>query len=460
MDTFWRESLVEGQGPKYRVLIQSIRSAVQSDRLATGARLPPVRDLAHRLGVTPGTVARAYRLGVSEGLLEAQVGRGTFVAGRSAPVSEPPLHEAHAADEIDLRPVRLADLGQAGQITDALREIAGRSAALVDYPDETSDSALRVALATWASGAQTGPLTGADMVLGLGAQNVVFLLLQHMLRGPEPVILTEELTYPGFRHSARLLRARLVGVAMDADGLRPDALLAAARQEGAQVLITTPSLHSPTGTRTSYARRLELSEVIRHTRLQVIEDETHLITPMSQPGYRVLCPDQGWHVGGLSKIYSPGLRLGYAAAPEGQGGYARQVAMSNFYGLPPLMTELALMLLKSGALETTRAQVRDEVAVRAAEAAAILGHRDITAAPEAPFVWLRLPGGWRMAAFQAACRARGVLLRGADVFAVPGGAVPDAVRLSLNLQLPRGRVIEGLRRIDEILNAPPPVEEI
>ena len=80
-DTIWPPDFTNSTGSKYNVLIQYLRAAIRQGEFQPGERLPPVRDLAWQLGVTPGTVARAYRLGVDEGLLSAVVGRGTFVAG-------------------------------------------------------------------------------------------------------------------------------------------------------------------------------------------------------------------------------------------------------------------------------------------------------------------------------------------------------------------------------------------
>ncbi len=79
-DTIWLPELDRFEGPKYLALTHALRDAVRSGALGKGDRLPPVRDLAWRLGMTPGTVARAYQIVTQEGLLEAVVGRGTFVA--------------------------------------------------------------------------------------------------------------------------------------------------------------------------------------------------------------------------------------------------------------------------------------------------------------------------------------------------------------------------------------------
>ncbi len=58
--TSWHPSLQQAAGPRYRAIAQAIADDVAQGRLPPGARLPPQRELAYRLGVTVGTVSRAY----------------------------------------------------------------------------------------------------------------------------------------------------------------------------------------------------------------------------------------------------------------------------------------------------------------------------------------------------------------------------------------------------------------
>ena len=80
MGTIWPPDLSHTNGPKYLALVHALREAIASKELEAGTRLPPVRDLAWTLKLTPGTVARAYRRAKDDGLLDAAVGRGTFIA--------------------------------------------------------------------------------------------------------------------------------------------------------------------------------------------------------------------------------------------------------------------------------------------------------------------------------------------------------------------------------------------
>jgi len=459
-DTIWPEKVTfmdDGAAePKYIVLVQSLRAAIRSGELTAGARLPPVRELAWQLGVTPGTVARAYRMATDEGLLAAQVGRGTFVAGSGdpQPVVEPSLISPAEPDSLDFRACRVADLGQGAVIAGALARIAA-AGSYIDYPTDATDRPARLAVRDWIGQDRAGRLSEDDVVLSFGAQNAVMTVLQACLTGPAPVILTENLAYPGARHAARLLRATLIGVEMDDEGIRPDRLEEALRRHGGQVLLTSAEVHSPTTIRTSAARRQEIAALARRYHFQIVEDDCHCISRPETPAYRALCPERGWYVSSLSKCFSPSLRFGFAACPSSLARAARQVAQSSYYGLPQPMLDLAAELLASGAVEETRRAALASVEARVRAAVNALGGWNIAWREEVPFLWLRLSQGWRCSTFSTACEAAGIRIKPADEFALADGAAPHAVRLALNPGIPEDRFAAGLATLSGLLRRPP-----
>jgi len=455
-DTIWAVDFAGSSEPKYIVLVQFLRAAIRSARLAPGDRLPPVRDLAWRLGITPGTVARAYRLATDEGLLQTQVGRGSFVAAGRSPASpaDEPLMQAAGDDLLDFRACRVVDLGQGAAIATALGRI-GRGGAYVDYPDEQSDRAARIAVRDWIGQARAGRLAEDDIVLSFGAQNGVVTALQACLSGPAPVVLAEELAYPGVRHAARLVRATLIGVELDQAGLRPDRMEAALRAHGGQALITSAEAHSATTQRTPPERRQELVDIARQYQVQIIEDDCHTIARPQTPAYRALCPELGWYVGSLSKVFSPALRFGFVACPSGMARAARRVAQSSCYGLPRPLTDLAADLLASGAVEEARTKIVASVEERVREAVNVLGRWEIAWRSDVPFIWLRLPAGWRCSTFASACEAGGLRVKPADEYALPNGSAPQAVRVAINPGMPSDRFAAGLATLNDLLAHPP-----
>lgn len=80
----WTPVIPDGAAPLYERLLSVLRADIATGALATGARLPPQRDLAYRLGVGLGTVTRAYVEAEKAGLVSAHVGRGSFVNAPAA----------------------------------------------------------------------------------------------------------------------------------------------------------------------------------------------------------------------------------------------------------------------------------------------------------------------------------------------------------------------------------------
>src|SRR3954469_22432400 len=68
--------------PIYRQIVDQICQAIATRDLAAGEQLPSVRALAEQLVINPNTVARIYSQLIRDGVLEAQQGKGVFVATR------------------------------------------------------------------------------------------------------------------------------------------------------------------------------------------------------------------------------------------------------------------------------------------------------------------------------------------------------------------------------------------
>jgi DNA-binding transcriptional MocR family regulator len=91
----WSPRLDGRKGPRYLAIVESIADDFASGELRQGTRLPTHRDLADALGVTVGTISRAYAEAARRGLISGEVGRGTFVRG---PVPESTADEGEVCD--------------------------------------------------------------------------------------------------------------------------------------------------------------------------------------------------------------------------------------------------------------------------------------------------------------------------------------------------------------------------
>ena len=97
--TIWTPVLDRSK-PLYLAIADAISRDVDGGTFPDGARLPPQRELAWKLGVTLGTVTRAYREAEERGLLAGEVGRGSYIRRHkaAAPISTPQADEAGTID--------------------------------------------------------------------------------------------------------------------------------------------------------------------------------------------------------------------------------------------------------------------------------------------------------------------------------------------------------------------------
>lgn len=470
MDTIWSDTFDGSSGPKYRAVVERIRRAVRGKELKAGEKLPPVRELAYQLSITPGTVARAYKILTDEGVLQAEVGRGTFVAppvsagqdeqgfGESELVLDVAPHNREGGDgyHVNLFSPHLPSVGQAGLIRELLGDIAkDPPSGFMHYPSREGARPAREAAARWLSERAVGRVRETEVVFSNGGQNALCLVLQAVLRGRRPVVLVEELSYPGFRRAAELLRADVVPVAMDADGIIPEALEIAARQHDAQILCTSPEAHNPTLTHTPLERRRALVEIARRHDLQILEDNCYHVAETAVLSYRLLAPERSWYVTSISKSITPALRVGFALAPKDRTVHLRRAAEHGFFGLATPLTDLMARLLVDPRLDALSVKTHEVIRDYVQCAVNVLGSYQLVWRPDIPFLWLPLPLGWRAGAFVQAAEAEGVRLRSAEDFVMRSSRAPHAVRLSINAGVGAETFERAMLRLRFLLDNPP-----
>lgn len=466
MSTIWQPELPTGIKPKYKAVVTTIKAGIDSGALTEGEKLPPVRELAWTLGITPGTVARAYTILTESGALKAEVGRGTFVAAQTpVMLRDKPIEVdviAHGTAElgdpyvVSMFSPHLPSVGQAGLVRQLLAQVANDPpSGVMHYPNRTAAKPAREAVVQWLAGTPIGAFSQEDIVLSHGGQNGLQLIFQTILRGTKPTILIEELAYPGFRRAAELLRAEVVPVAMDAQGVIPEALEAAAATHGAQLFCTSPEVHNPTGCFTPVARREALVEVARRQDFQIIEDDCYRMRVARAPTYRMLAPERGWYVSSLAKTLTPALRIGFAIAAQGQTPALRKVAEYNCFGLATPMIDLCAALLVHPQVDQFTDAARHRFDDYIQNALNVLGGYDVVWRPGVPFLWLRLPLGWRAGAFCQAAEAQGVQIRSAEQFVCRDARAPHAVRLAINAGVSLAAFEAATLRLRQLLDNPP-----
>ena len=454
--TNWSPTL-NTERPRYIAIADAIASDLAAGKLSTGERLPPQRELAWRLGVTVGTVTRAYQEAERRGLLVGEVGRGSYLrdpAGSRAVLpglarGEPGILEMHVSSPPLVQEASDLDRAFAAIAADPNRT------ALLDYAPASGIPAHRQMGVDWLkrSGVEVGV---EDVVLTAGAHAALIAVLSCVLHAGEHVF-AEPLTYPTILPIARLLGLHLHPLQMDGEGLIPDSLEQACRTSPAKVLYVVPTLHNPTTVTLSAERRRALADIARRHDLTIIEDDIFRLLATDTPpeAIRNLAPERTYYITSLSKTLAPGLRVGFIAAPPGK---AEHVAVQQLIGgsrVSGLTAEMARAWIESGTADRILGSIKGELAQRRLVALNVFARRQVRVEPGAMFCWLTVPEPWRASEFAGAALAAGIKVTPSNTFATGRRVDEQAVRICLGPPRTRDILKDGLKRLDQLIDKGP-----
>jgi DNA-binding transcriptional MocR family regulator len=453
----WLPTIADRTGPLYLRIVDALASDIGCGRLRRGQILPTHRALAKALGIDLTTVTRAYAEARTRGLTEARVGQGTFVAETAAEIHLPPLARA----EIDLSmnlPPQPAEADLEGRIARGIAALA-REVGLARYltyrPAGGSEDE-RAAAAAWLRSRLPG-VDAKHLVISAGTQAALAALLGCLVK-PGDVVLTEALTYPGFRAAAALFGLTVVGVAMDQRGVTPDALAAACRRHKPRLVYLTPTIHNPTTASMTAARRREVAAAIEKANVVLVEDDAYGQLDPETATLASLIPERSYLAASLSKCIAPGLRVSLVAAPD-PGAAAKLAGGATTQMSTPLTAALAMRWLRDGSADTIIGAIRSEAEARQKLAArALAGHR-FTAHRRGHHLWVPLPAGWSRAEFISHVERRGLAVVASDAFSVTPDA-PHAIRVSLGAVPGRAELVRGLDILAAALGNAPAASQV
>ena len=303
-------------------------------------------------------------------------------------------------------------------------------------------------------GAAPGP--GELMITSGGIDCMELLAKSYVDRGD--VVAVEAPSYLGAIMAFRGYEADVRGVGVDGDGMRVDVLgdlLAGGLRP--KILYTIPDYQNPTGLSMNAERRRELARLARRYGFLILEDVAYRDLGFSSappPSLWSLAPDVVLQAGTFSKIFFPGVRLGWAAGPAeivSQLVVAKQNSDQCSGALGQRMLEeygraghLDRQIVSSRALYARRA------ALMTGALSAHMPDGTTWTRPQGGFyVWLTAPDGVDTVALSAAARARKVAY-------VPGRPFYPADAGAAQIRLAYSRVAdhlidEGIRRIGAVL---------
>lgn len=343
-----------------------------------------------------------------------------------------------------------------------LAALAQEPGAALQYGATEGYNPLREQLAHFMQAKGNADVGPEQLIVTTGSQQALDLLGKTMI-SPGDKVIVEGPTFLATIQCFRLYGAELISAPVDGDGVDTDALAALMAEHKPKLVYLIPTFGNPSGATLSLARRKKVLELaVQHNTL-VVEDDPYgdlyfgeapppslLALSAQVPGSRELLA----HCGSLSKVLSPGLRVGWMIAPPELLAKATMCKQFSDAHTSTFAQATAAQYLKAGRMPATLAHVRQVYAIRAnAMGDALrteLGDAISFVQPKGGlFVWAKLTGAG------GAVADGGVLAKRAiekNVAFVPGAPFfagqPDHATLRLSFAtVGEDKIREGVARL-------------
>jgi GntR family transcriptional regulator/MocR family aminotransferase len=330
--------------PQQRRLYEAAKTAILSQQLGAGCKLPSTRNLAKDLGIARNTIIAAFEQLAAEGFVVTSTGSGTYVSATLPAVSRPKGQPKEVPPEMPFTgPVPLSKRGAqltgfaAGEryeiqpfapgdsdfstfpykIWQRLQNRVWRDSwsELLDYGKAGGYLPLRRAIAEYLRVSRSVKVSIEQVMITAGTQQSLDLCAQ-LLADVGDTAWVENPCYWGARRVFESCDLHLHPVAVDAEGIAPTGSDLASQP---RLIYVTPSHQYPTGVVMSLARRRMLLELAEHERAWILEDDYD--SEFRYTG-RPLAALQGLdtrgrvvYMGTFSKVLYPGIKVGYLVVP-------------------------------------------------------------------------------------------------------------------------------------------------
>ncbi|HTG17611.1 MAG TPA: PLP-dependent aminotransferase family protein [Blastocatellia bacterium] len=473
--------------PLYLQIAAQVREMISRGTIKLGDRLPANRELARLLDVNRTTVTTAYAELEADGLINSQVGRGTFVSAipastKVASKQQQPVGPSPMSWSGVLLPVQrdrwLNALLQAEHGREVISFAHGLPEASLFPLDEFRRSVDRVLRREGRVLLQLGSSSGYrplqeylcsqmaldgvninpdELLITNGCQQSLDLI-RRLLVAETDEIAIEEPTYPGAISVFCSTGSKYIGIPVGKEHMDLDVLEDVLLQRRPKLIYTIPTFHNPTGVTLGLPGRRRLIELAARYRVPIVEDdiyrELHYEGQML-PSLKAL--DQSGvviSINSFSKVGFPGLRVGWIAAPRAVIEHLN-IVKQNCDLHASLLTQAAIYeFSRRGLLAKHIRRVRKEYARR----------RDVMlAAMETHFpseitwnkpkggmaIWATLPASLSSSEILIHAAERGVVFSPGEHF-YPGSARRNLLRLCFTMSSAPA-IGEGIKRLGAVI---------
>ena len=289
-------------------LASALSRVIGDGSLDEGALLPPIREVARELAMSPSTVSAAWRLLARAGAIHSNGRHGTVVLARRGPGParyRRALERTHAL-RLDLS-TGVPDSDLLPDLSASLGDLRPEWASGSYLDDPIIPGLVEVLRMDW-------PYETSDFLVVDGAMDALDQVASYLLRYGDLVVV-ENPSFPPMLDLLEALGVHIVGVDVDEEGLLIESLAAALARRPTAVFIQ-PRAQNPTGVSMSDRRAAQVARLLRGTDVTVVEDDSVGAVASTPPiSLGRWLPDQTVHIRSFSKSHGPDLRLAALCGP-------------------------------------------------------------------------------------------------------------------------------------------------
>jgi len=309
----------------YLQLFKALEVMIASGRLRPHQKLPPIRKLAELLDVNNVTIVNAYKLLEEGRLIYKKVGSGTFVTPREEDIDTDDLTKKISDDTVEISFAQSSPTADLFPVTDfkmVLNEVLDRDKGMAfSYQASWGYSPLRESVVEYLKDSNIFVEPDVIQVIS-GAQQGIDIVSKAILNYGD-YVLVEAPSYTGAIAAFKMKGANIIEVPITQDGIHIEAFKEAVKRYKPKLFYTMPNLQNPTGYTYSHEKKKAVLEIAAENRMWILEDDYASDLFFHDEDGKSLKSlddvDRVIYIKSFSKIYMPGLRLGFMAAPKRLG---------------------------------------------------------------------------------------------------------------------------------------------
>ncbi len=327
MDIYKDFAFKDDDIPKYIQVANYIKSLIDKRKIKEGDKLPTIRELSKKLGVNNVTIVSAYNKLKSEGYAYQKVGSGSY-AKRKEVASNFRKEYSNALKKISMGDLTdvidftgettgevLFPIDDLKGIINEVLERDGANALLSDNRNGYTNLIYTINKVFW-----NNKLNDEDIIIISGAQQGIDIASKGILNINDNIIV-EKPTYVGALSVFKWRKVNLFEVPIDEDGINLNKFEKILQKNEIKCFYTMSYFQNPTGVSYSIEKKKRILDLAEIYDFYIIEDDylSELIYENSLeyvPFKWLDKNDRVIYIKSFSKIFLPGIRLGYLVAPE------------------------------------------------------------------------------------------------------------------------------------------------